>query len=102
MIIRNGGNFNELILGSYVYFCKFDRLKASQLEESQAKDRAMFVQQIDHLTINLANLEEQVGQNTSNLSDIADRYEKYLDLLPHEHVPQQSDTPYLGHIHTTP
>ena len=100
--MQDWANIDELILDSALSFCKFDRLTTSQFEESQAKDRAMFVQQIDHLTLNLANLEEQVGQHTSNLSDIADRYEKYLDLLPHEHVPQQSDAPYLGHIHTTP
>ena len=100
--MQNWANFDELMLDSALAFCKFDRLTASQFEESQAKERAMFVQQKDHLTLNLANLEEQLGQHTSNLSDIADRYEKYLDLLPHEHVPQQSDAPYLGHIHTTP
>jgi hypothetical protein len=43
-----------------------------------------------------------VRQNTSNLSVIADRYERYLDLLTPEHVPQPSDTPHLGHIQTNP
>jgi hypothetical protein len=95
-------NFDELMFDSLLSFGRFDRLTASRFEESQKRERAMFGQQINHLTINLANLEDQLGQHTSNLSDIADRYEKYLELLQPEQVPQQSDAPYLGHIHTTP
>jgi hypothetical protein len=103
--IEKWSHFDDLMLDSAISFTRFDRLTASQFEESQKRERAIFGQHIDHLTVNLANLELQLEQHTSNLGDIAARYEKYLDLLPQvsqEHVPQQSDTPYLGHIHTTP
>jgi hypothetical protein len=102
--MQKWANFDELMLDSVLSFGRFDRLTATRFEESQKRDQAMFGQRIDHLTINLANLEYQLEEQTSNLGDIAARYEKYLDLLPpipQEHVPQQSDTPYLGHIHTT-
>ncbi len=80
----------------------FDHLTISHFEDARAEDKTLAVQRMDQITFNLANLEEQVRQSTFNLSVLADRYEKYLDLLTPKHVPQPSDTPHLGHIQTTP
>ncbi len=80
----------------------FDHLTISHFEDARAEDRTLAVQRMNQITSNLANLEEQVMQSTLNLSVLADRYEKYLDLLTPNHVTQTPDTPHLGQIRTTP
>jgi hypothetical protein len=80
----------------------FDHLTISHFENARAEDKTLSVQRIDQITINLVDLEEQVRQNTFNLSVTADRYEEYLDLLTPKHVPQPPGTPHLGHIQTNP
>jgi hypothetical protein len=79
-----------------------DHLTISHFEAARAEDKTSSVQRINQVTNNLVDLEEQVRQNTYNLSVIADRYEKYLDLLTPRHVPHPPDTPHLGHIQTNP
>ncbi len=79
-----------------------DHLMISHFEAARAEDKTSSVQRINQVTNNLVDLEEQVSQNTYNLSVIADRYEKYLDLLTPRHVPHPPDTPHLGHIQTNP
>ena len=80
----------------------FDHLTISHFEDARSEDKTLAVQRMDQITFNLANLEEQVRQSTFNLNVLADRYEKYLDLLTPKHVSHTPDTPHLGHIQTTP
>ncbi len=64
----------------------FDHLTISHFEDARAEDKTLAVQQVDQITFNLANLEEQVMQSTFNLSVLADRYEKYLKKYSHQNM----------------